>query len=78
MQSVLSLIGMNLKVARTRKSITQSELACMLNVEQSYISKLERGTVAASCERIYEIMQILECESKDIFPAVNDVTTKFQ
>lgn len=77
MKSVLDAIGMNIKLARTRMSISQAELASRLNLEQSYISRIERGLVAVSCERLYEIIHILGCESKDIFPVKAEVQTKF-
>jgi transcriptional regulator with XRE-family HTH domain len=77
MQSVLEAIGMNIKLARTRMSISQAELASRLNLEQSYISRIERGVVAVSCERLYEIIHILSCESKDIFPEKSEVHIKF-
>ena len=77
MQSVLKAIGMNIKLARTRISISQAELASRLNLEQSYISRIEKGVVAASNERLYEIIHILDCESTDIFPEKAEVQTKF-
>jgi transcriptional regulator with XRE-family HTH domain len=76
--SVLKVIGMNIKLARTKQSLSQSELADTLNVEQSYISKLERGMLGASNEVIYEIIHILECKSGDIYPKETDVETKFR
>jgi len=77
MQSVQTLIGMNIKVARVRKSWSQVDLASKLNVEQSYISRIEKGSVAASCVRIYEIIHFLGCEHTDIFPDIADVESKF-
>lgn len=76
MQSVQTLIGMNIKVARVRKSWSQVDLASKLNVEQSYISRVEKGSVAASCERIYQIIYFLGCEHTDIFPDIADVEIK--
>ena len=73
MQSVQVLIGMNIKIARIRKSWSQLDLASKLNVEQSYISRIEQGKVAASSERIYEIIHILGCEHTDIYPDAAEV-----
>jgi len=67
------LIGKNIKLARVKNGWSQAELAHKLNVEQSYISRVESASVAASCERIYEIIHLLKCESTDIFPAVSQV-----
>ena len=76
MQSAQALIGMNIKVARIRKSWTQADLASKLDVEQSYISRIEKGSVAVSCDRIYEIIHILGCEHTDIFPDAAEVARK--
>ena len=76
MQSVLEAIGMNIKLARIQTSMSQTELASRLNLEQSYISRIERGLVAASPERLYEIVFILDCESTDIFPKKSEVRLK--
>ncbi|GEM_PF-2293128 len=77
MQPVLKLIGLNIKIARTKLSWSQAELADKLSVEQSYISRVESGLTAASCERIYEIIHILGCESADIFPKADEVQTPY-
>ena len=77
MVSVSVLIGKNIKLARVRKDWSQAELAHKLDVEQSYISRIESGSVGASCERIYEIIHLLECESSDIFPLSSLVKTKY-
>ncbi|MFY8328214.1 helix-turn-helix domain-containing protein [Pseudoalteromonas sp. ZZD1] len=73
MQSVIKLIGKNIKIARVTKGWSQAELAHHLHVEQSYISRIESGSIAMSCERIYEIMFLLGCDTDDIFPSADNV-----
>jgi len=77
MQPVQTLIGMNIKIARTKRSITQAEVASKIGIEASYLSRIERGTVPVSCERIYEIIHLLHCEINDIFPVPEEVKTQF-
>lgn len=77
MISVAASIGKNIKLARVKKEWSQAELAHKLSVEQSYISRVESGSVAASCERVYEIIHLLDCASNDIFPPAINVKTKF-
>lgn len=77
MQPALKIIGLNIKLARTKFGLSQAELADKLSVEQSYISRVESGSVAASCERIYEIIHILDCTASDIFPESKEVKTQF-
>lgn len=77
MQPVQKLIGMNIKIARTKRSVTQAEVATRIGIEASYLSRIERGTVPVSCERIYEIIHILRCDTSEIFPKSEEVKTQF-
>jgi transcriptional regulator with XRE-family HTH domain len=53
------------------------EVANKLRIESSYLSRIEKGTVPVSCERIYEIIHILKCELSEIFPMPEEVETQF-
>jgi transcriptional regulator with XRE-family HTH domain len=77
MQPVQKLIGMNIKLARTKRSITQAEVANKIGIEASYLSRIERGTVPVSCERIYEIIHFLDCDIGEIFPESSEVDSQF-
>lgn len=77
MQPLQQIIGMNIKIARTKRSIAQTEVANKLRIESSYLSRIEKGTVPVSCERIYEIIHILQCELSEIFPMPEEVETQF-
>lgn len=73
MSYAATLIGKNIKLARVRKGWSQAELAHKLDVEQSYVSRIESASVAASCVRIYEIIYLLDCDAVDIFPSKKQV-----
>lgn len=73
MKPVQTLIGMNIKLARTKRTIPQAELANKLSIEASYLSRIERGNVPISCERIYQIIKILNCDLEEIFPEPSKV-----
>jgi transcriptional regulator with XRE-family HTH domain len=77
MQPVQKLIGMNIKLARTKRSITQAEVANKIGIEASYLSRIEKGSVPVSCERIYEIIHFLNCDISEIFPVPEEVKTQF-
>ncbi len=68
---------MNIKIARTKRAITQLEIANKIGVEPSYLSRMENGSVPMSCEKIYEIIHILNCDIDEIFPMLTEVETKF-
>ncbi|MBB1398089.1 helix-turn-helix domain-containing protein [Pseudoalteromonas sp. SG44-8] len=76
MQPIQTLIGMNIKLARTKRTISQAELANTLGIEASYLSRIERGNVPVSCERIYQIIKILNCDLEEIFPDPSVVDIK--
>jgi transcriptional regulator with XRE-family HTH domain len=77
MKPAQQLIGMNLKIARTKRSITQAEIANKIGIEASYLSRIEKGTVPISCERIYEIIHFLHCNIDEVFPQPSEVKTQF-
>lgn len=52
-------IGANLKRLRTDKGMSQTELAGAVNVTQSMIAQVERGTKALTMELGKEISEVL-------------------
>jgi transcriptional regulator with XRE-family HTH domain len=77
MKPIEKLIGLNIKLERTKRSLSQIEVANTLGVEASYLSRIESGTKGASLERVYEIIHVLGCRASDIFPESNEVETHF-
>lgn len=53
-------IGANLKRLRMDKNMSQAELAESVNVTQSMIAQIERGTKALTMELGREISEVLE------------------
>lgn len=53
------LVSKNIKYVRILNSITQEELANLMDVNQSYISAIEKGSKAISLNRIEKIAKIL-------------------
>lgn len=52
-------IGRNIKLARARKGITQSQLAEALEIDSVTVSRIETGAQLPSIERIDQIANVL-------------------
>ena len=61
-------IGKNIKKARKSKNMKQIEVAVDAGVNPSYYSKIERGEVNLSLEKLYRIIKSLGVQSSDILP----------
>jgi transcriptional regulator with XRE-family HTH domain len=56
-QEIRNRIANNLKVLRTEKKLRREELSLLLGFDNSYISKLERGSVNITIDRLSKIAE---------------------
>ena len=75
----IQYITNKLKNGRLEKGLTQSELAALMNVPQSYIAKIEAGSTDLRSSTMLEIARLLDMEVlfvplKDL-PRVKSVLT---
>lgn len=61
-------IGRNIKKARQSKDLKQVEVAVEAGINPSFYSKIERGEVNPSLEKLYRIVKTLKVNSSDILP----------
>jgi len=61
-------LGNNLKRIRKKKDLKQVEVSVDAGVNPSYYSKIERGEVNPSLEKVYRIIKALKIHSSDILP----------
>lgn len=61
-------LGNNLKRIRKKKELKQVEVSIDAGVNPSYYSKIERGEVNPSLEKVYRIIKALKIHSSDILP----------
>lgn len=59
-------IGENLRLLRTEKNITQTEIAEKLGITQVFISRVENNTKKLSVEQVFELSKILGCSTDAI------------
>lgn len=76
MKSKLSTkLGLRIKELRTAKNIKQCELADMLNMERSNLTRIENGKQRPTDENLEKIANILNVEIKELFD-YNHIQTK--
>ena len=61
------IIAEKIKQFRVKMGLNKEELSLKLNMDNSYISKLERERINITIDRLEEICKILNIELKDIF-----------
>lgn len=59
-------LGNNLKEIRTRKNITQTELAKTLGVDKSFLSNIENGKTNPTLSTISSLAQALEVSTNEL------------
>lgn len=60
-------LGENLKKIRSKKNITQTELAQTLNVDKSFISNIENGKNNPTLSTITNIAKALKVQVEELF-----------
>ena len=67
MLNIKEKLGLRIRELRNAKGIKQCELADMLNMERSHLTRIESGKHSPSDENLYKIANILNVEIKDLF-----------
>lgn len=66
----LRKLGLNIKVWRVRKELTQEELAVEAGLERSYTGGIERGERNISVITLLKLAHALECDPIDLLEEV--------
>lgn len=61
-------VGDNLQGIRKKKGLKQVEVAVDAGINPSYYSKIERGEVNPSLEKLYRIIKSLKVQSSEVLP----------
>lgn len=64
-------IGENIKRLREKKGYSQGQLGEKVNVTQSMIAQIERGTKAPSLPLSMEIAKTLQCDIKELMEGIS-------
>lgn len=75
----MKTFGELIKEARKEKKITQREMANLIGVDFTYISKIETGALEPPSEDVIKkISKILDIDDKELFIAAKKVPTEFK
>ena len=66
-QSIRNIFAKNIKNLRLSKKLKREELSLLLGLDNSYISKLEKGNVNITIDKIAKIAQYFEIEPFKLF-----------
>ena len=67
-KEIAKFVGNKIKNYRTKKNITQQELAEYLNTTSQTISRYESGVLEANQEALFKISRYLNISINDLFP----------
>ena len=71
-------LGLRIRELRLAKGIKQSELADMLDMERSNLTRIESGKQRPNDDNLIKLANIFEVEIKDIFDFEHTVKTQAQ
>lgn len=66
-KEILDLIGLNVKVWRTKKRLTQAQLAEIIDVHEKYIGKIESGKQNITMKTLNRIANAFGIKPSDLF-----------
>ena len=61
-QDIRQILANNIKNLRTQKKLSREELSLVLGVDNSYVSKLEKGKINITLDKIEMLANYLETE----------------
>ena len=59
---LLKKFGLNVKIARLKKGLTQEQLAELMNIHLTYIARIETGQINMSLGKILELANTLNID----------------
>ena len=68
MKDIKNVFGKHLKEIRTKKGLTQEQLAGMAGMHFTYIGQIERGVRNPSLVNLYKLAKALKISAKELFP----------
>ncbi|HDI3182308.1 TPA: helix-turn-helix transcriptional regulator [Vibrio cholerae] len=61
-------VGQRTVKVRKSRGLPQEKLALLAEIDRSYMSRIERGKINITLEKLYKIAETLECDVKELLP----------
>ncbi|MDG2844474.1 helix-turn-helix transcriptional regulator [Vibrio parahaemolyticus] len=61
-------VGQRILKVRKSRGLSQEKLALLAEIDRSYMSRIERGKINITLEKLYKIAETLECDVKELLP----------
>lgn len=68
MSEIAKELGKNLRARRLEIGLSQEKVGLDVNLDRSYIGRIERGEVNVTIEVLYRIAFLLKCHPRDWLP----------
>ncbi|ENT6810007.1 TPA: helix-turn-helix domain-containing protein [Vibrio vulnificus] len=61
-------VGQRIVQMRRSKGLPQEKLALLAEIDRSYMSRIERGKINITLEKLYKIADTLGCDVNELLP----------
>lgn len=68
MDDFAKVLGKNIRVMRVKKDMSQADLAYTAQIDQSYLSRVENGTVNVTVIKLYKMAVAMKCLTAELLP----------
>lgn len=65
-EELLKKFGLNVKIARLKKGLTQEQLADSMSIHLTYIARIETGKINMSLGKILELSKFLDVDINNL------------
>ena len=73
MDQLAKALGVRIRTQRKTCGISQDELALACSIDRSYMSRIERGKVNITVEKLYRIAAELACYPSSLLPQPSEI-----
>jgi transcriptional regulator with XRE-family HTH domain len=73
MDNLAKKLGKNIKICRIKQDMSQAELAFTASLDQSYLSKIENGSVNIAVAKLYSIAEAMNCNPVELLPDYDEL-----